>query len=146
MKWYSNKVDFSSDDLVLATKRPGIQTSRGCPTEQQLGAPIDDVLRPIIPQVSAARIDILPTQTRACFEQDLLLRPVVLEDILYVIGRRVSSGRKGRKYALVCLKVAVVEGVIRVSRHVNDDERQVSGRIEDVDIHKSTFDEVGLRR
>lgn len=91
----------------------------------------------------STRVNVLAAQAWCCLVEDFLIRPLVLEDVFNIVRRLVASWNKMWKDALIGLKVAIVEGAIRVSGEVDDDKGQVSRRVEDINVHESTREEVG---
>ncbi len=94
--------------------------------------------------MDTSRVDVLSTQPSCSLVQDLFLRPSILEDVFHKVARLIPTRSVRRYDGLVGLQIAIVESTIGVDRKVNRDECQMTRRIEDVDVHDRSIDEVGF--
>lgn len=137
-------LDLCSDDLVLAGLGRGIQTGWGSPAYKHPRAPVDDVVGPEVVGMDSSRVDVLATQPSCSLVQDLFFGPSILEDIFHEVARRIPTRSVRRYDGLVGLQIAIVESAVGVDGKVNRDERQMARRIEDINVHDGSIDEVGF--
>lgn len=94
--------------------------------------------------MNPTRIDEGATQTGFGFVQHLFVRPIVLEQSLCAVVVLVASWSIAGDDRRIGLKVAVIEGAVGVDGQIDGDERHVSGRVEDIDVHDRAFNEKSL--
>ena len=89
-------------------------------------------------------IDESAAETGLSFVQHLFVGPVIFKEVLGTVNIGIASWCIAWDDGVISLEVAVVEGAVGIIGQVDCNERHVSGRIEDVQIHDGTLNEESL--